>query len=281
MQGWIQFKPTHDLFVDKSIAPQYIKKWTNFIADSSIIHSAMKDKRILGIVPARGNSKRLPGKNLAMLGGHPLLSYAIHPAIQSKVFDRVIVSSDCSEILSVAKKYNAETPFVRPPELAKDDVGDLPVIKHALTWLEENESYKPDFVLLLRCTTPFKIKEDFHNILDIWQNTNSDSVRSVTEVTGVDHPFWMYKSGDNNLLQPAIDGISVEHYYQRQLLPRVYRLNGVLDGMTPACVLADKLYGNTIAKLEISEERALDIDTHYDFELAKFTIEKYGLYLNR
>src|SRR3989344_2828579 len=104
----------------------------------------MSKPKILGIVTARVGSKGVPGKNIKMLGGKPLIAYTIEAAKKSGVFDRIILTTDDPKIAEVAKQYGCEVPFVRPKELAGEAVQHLPVLRHAVEWLKENEGYSPD-----------------------------------------------------------------------------------------------------------------------------------------
>ena len=109
----------------------------------------MSNIEILALIPARGNSKSIPRKNIQDFAGYPLIVYSITAALQSRHITRVIVSTDNEEIAAVSREYGAETPFHRPEELARDDTMDFPVFEHALLWLEKNESYSPDLMSLL------------------------------------------------------------------------------------------------------------------------------------
>src|SRR6202142_2761570 len=111
---------------------------------------------ILALIPARGGSKGLPGKNLRPVLGHPLLAYSIAAAKSSRLITRTICSTDDAAIAAVARQYGAETPFMRPAELAGDETLDLPVFQHALAWLEEHENWRADIVVQLRPTSPVR-----------------------------------------------------------------------------------------------------------------------------
>ena len=123
-----------------------------------------KNYTTLAIVPARGGSKSIPKKNIVDLGGKPLLSYSINAIKQSKSVSRVLVTTDDSLIANVAKDYKADVPFLRPKELAQDQTPTIPVIVHALQWLEEHEGSKPDYVLLVQPTEPFIRSEQFDDL---------------------------------------------------------------------------------------------------------------------
>ncbi len=112
--------------------------------------------KILGVITARGGSKGIPRKNIKDLKGQPLIAYTIKAAQESGIFDRLIISTDDSEIAEVAKKYGVTAPFTRPAELAQDATPHLPVMQHAVKWLQDKENYRPDFVSILQPTAPLR-----------------------------------------------------------------------------------------------------------------------------
>ncbi len=133
----------------------------------------------LCIIPARGGSKRIPRKNIKDFQGKPIISYSIESALNSGCFDRVIVSTDDKEIAKVARQYGAETPFVRPLELADDYAGTIPVIKQAIEWFEENDT-TPQMVCCLYATAPFVTPEILKNAFQQLQCSEADYCFSVT-----------------------------------------------------------------------------------------------------
>ncbi len=243
--------------------------------DTSAVQDAPKRQGVVAIIPARGGSKGIPGKNLKQLGGKPLLAYAIAPALAHPEVDRVLVSTDDEDIKEAALALGAEVPFMRPAELAQDHVPDRPVFQHALRWLARHEQYHPAFVLNLRCTTPFKTTDDIGQVISTWQRTSADAVRTMSEAEGVHHPYWMFSPTDEGMAQPFIEGISLEKYYQRQLLPPAYRLNGLVDGIKAEVVLHhEQFYGSRMALVPTPVQRSHDIDTPLDFKWAEFLIEQ-------
>jgi len=231
--------------------------------------------KILAIIPARGGSKGVPRKNIIPLGGKPLIWYTIKVAMACKLLDRVILTSEDEEIIAVAKSFGLEAPFVRPMELALDHVSDRPVLQHAVQMLMELDDYQPDYVISLKPTIPFRATEDIENVIHKMNENKSDSVRTVTRSDGVYHPYWMFTQDEEGIAQPMIPGKTIDQYYRRQLLPPVYRLNGVVDSMRTEVLLNhDKLYGSKMALVEVPENRAVDIDTFRDLEYASFLIEK-------
>ena len=135
---------------------------------------------ILAIIPARGGSKGVPRKNIRLVAGKPLIAYSIEHALHSNLITRVIVSTEDQEIADVSRQHGAEIPFRRPENLAGDKSIDLDVFKHALEWLEENESYSPDVIVQLRPTCPVRqvstIDRAIQTFIDI---RHADSLRSV------------------------------------------------------------------------------------------------------
>jgi len=233
--------------------------------------------KYVGLIPARGGSKGLPGKNARLLCGQPLIAYTIKAALASKLLDRVIVSTDSLQIAKIALQYGAEVPFLRPKIIAADDTPDRPVITHLIDWLQENEKYNFDYLIYLRPTTPLKTSTIIDNALKkISANQTYSGLRSITKAEGVKHPYWMYKI-DNKQLKPFIDHIDISKYYQRQLLPECYRINGVLDIVKVSSVISDEknLYGKNITFYELDEEYSVDIDTQFDLLLCEFLLTTY------
>lgn len=227
---------------------------------------------ILAIIPARGGSKRVPRKNIRPVAGKPLMAWTIEVALACPSLDRVIVSTDDSEFAEIACKYGAEVPFLRPDDLAQDDTSDLPVYQHALSWLEERESYRPDIVVWLRPTAPLRIVQDVECAIEILIETKADWVRSVCSVEH--HPYWTMKL-DRNRLIPLLNGIDFIKYYRRQLLPPAYRLNGAVD-VAWWGTLMDKqlLYTGDVRGYVMPVERSVDLDTELDFELAELLLQR-------
>ncbi len=151
----------------------------------------VKPPEVLAIIPARGGSKGLPRKNIRSLAGYPLISYSIAAGLQANTVTRTIVSTDDEEIAAVARKYGADTPFLRPAEFAQDNTLDLPVFQHALNWLAENEGYQPDVVVQLRPTSPVRppsLVDDAVRLL--LANPAATSVRGLVPSGQNPHKMW-------------------------------------------------------------------------------------------
>lgn len=228
---------------------------------------------ILGIIPARGGSKRVPKKNIRPLAGKPLIGYTIEAALESKHINRLVVSTDDKEIARIAREYGAEVPFLRPPELAGNTVPDQPVFLHVLERLKVQDSYEPEIVLNLRPTTPLKTPQTIDKVIKEIINTNADIVRTMSRVEGVHHPYWMYKISEQGQAAPFLDNVDVNKFYQRQLLPPVYRINGVVDAMKTKLICdGNILHNENMRGVTISEEESVDIDTEFDFALCECLI---------
>jgi CMP-N,N'-diacetyllegionaminic acid synthase len=233
--------------------------------------------KILALIPARGGSKGVPRKNIKLLAGKPLIAYTIEKALNLKdQLYRVIVSTDDKEIASVAKNYGAEVPFMRPKELASDASPTLPVIQHAVEFIEKQDGVTLDWVLLLQPTTPFRNTLDIQNALELSQTTQCDSVISVKQVFA-EHPILM-KRIENNRLQPYCieekEGTRRQDYH-----PAAYMRNGAIYLINRDIVMKNNsLWGENIIPYVMSSDSSVNIDSLLDFNMAA-TMMQDGLEL--
>jgi len=228
----------------------------------------------VGLIPARSGSKGVKSKNVRFLNGKPLIAYTIQAALDSKLLDRVIVSTDSESFAEIAQSYGAEVPFLRPSEISEDNTPDLPVMQHMIEWLINNEGYMSDYLVYLRPTSPFKTGEMIDGALyKIMSSESHTGLRSVTPSEGGFHPYWMFREV-GGALKSFIDGIKIDDYYQRQLLPACFRLNGVIDILKSENIKNNILYGEKISYYELTEEESLDIDNEFDFRLAEFIMKE-------
>ncbi|MBI4994105.1 acylneuraminate cytidylyltransferase family protein [Candidatus Peregrinibacteria bacterium] len=227
---------------------------------------------VLGIIPARGGSKAIPRKNIALLAGRPLINYTCKAAKKSKRLTRLIVSTDDKEIAQVCTKNNVEAPFLRPKDLAKDETGMMEVIIHALKTLEEAEKYKPDIIVLLQPTSPLRTHEHIDAAVDLLIKTGADSVVSVVHVPHQFNPVSVMKI-ENEKLIPFIESSQI---LRRQDKPKVYGRNGpaVLAMRREIILKKNSLYGDDIRPIIMSEEESVDIDTMFDFKIAEFLLKE-------
>ncbi|MFH2104573.1 MAG: HAD hydrolase family protein [Chloroflexota bacterium] len=225
---------------------------------------------VIAIIPARGGSKGIPRKNIRSFAGYPLIAYSIAAGLQSKSVTRVIVSTNDEEIAAVARRWGAETPFLRPSELAQDDTTDLPVFTHALTWLADQEEYRPDVVIQLRPTSPIRPRTCVDDAVRILlDRPDAHSVRGVVPAGQNPHKMWRLPEGENGpmvqLLQ--VDGLKEPYNAPRQALPPVYWQTGHIDAIRPSVILENgSMSGNTIYPLLIDPCFTVDLDTINDWK---------------
>lgn len=223
---------------------------------------------ILALIPARGGSKGIPRKNIRLFAGYPLIAWSIAAAKQSDLVTRIIVSTDDQEIAAVAREWRAETPFLRPSELAQDKTTDLPVFEHALKFLEDMEGYRPDVVVQLRPTSPIRPRTMVDDAIRILlEHADADCVRGV--VPAAQNPFKMWRfNGEGRPLNPLleVDNIPEPYNAPRQILPPVYWQTGHIDAIRISTITQKKsLTGDVIYPLVIDPKYTVDIDTLPDW----------------
>ena len=231
---------------------------------------------VLVIIPARGGSKSIPRKNIRSLAGHPLIAYSIAAGLAAGTVTRLVVSTDDDEIATVARKYGAGVPFLRPAEHSQDNTTDLPVFRHALEWLHENESYRPDIVVQLRPTSPFRrVRHIDDAVRLLLEHPQADAARTVC--VPFQNPFKMWRISPDGLMQPLGHelGIPYEPYNQpRQALPDVYWQTGYVDACRADTILAkNSMTGQRILPVVIDPSEWIDIDSPDDWLRAERLLE--------
>lgn len=223
--------------------------------------------KILGIIAARGGSKGVPGKNIKPLGGKPLIAYSIEPAVKSGVFDKIIISTDDEKIAEVARSFGADVPFIRPAELAQDATPTLPVLIHAVKWLEDNQKLDFDYVVLLQPTTPFRQVFHIKEAIDLLKSSGADSVVSVSEVPGHYNPHWQFILDTQNKMQIFTGENFSEIIKRRQDLPKTYTRNGAVYAFKKNLLFQDvpTFYGKDIRAYVMDQQYSVNIDSLEDF----------------
>jgi CMP-N-acetylneuraminic acid synthetase len=223
---------------------------------------------ILALIPARGGSKGIPRKNIRDFAGYPLIAWSIAAAKQASCVTRLIVSTDDEEIAAVAREYGAETPFLRPSELAQDQTTDLPVFEHTLDWLEKNEDYKPELVIQLRPTSPIRPKDCVDDAVKIlMEHVEADCVRGVIPAGQNPHKMWRF-AGEDQPMKPLlqVEGIREPYNAPRQILPSVYWQTGHIDAIRVSTIMQKhSLTGDLIYPLVIDPRYTVDIDNLSDW----------------
>lgn len=222
--------------------------------------------QVLGIVPARGGSKGLPGKNVRPLAGRPLLEYTARAARASGVIDRLVLSTDSPEIGDVGRRAGLEVPFLRPAALAADDTPMLPVVLHSLDALAAT-GWTADILVLLQPTSPLRRAEHIRNAVNLLRETEADSVVTVIEVPRHLSPDYVMKIEDGRLRPFLPEGARV---MRRQDARPAYSR----DGTVYACWVRTierfgSLYGDDCRPLLIDARDSLSIDSSADWEAAE------------
>ena len=219
--------------------------------------------RVLGVIPARGGSKGVPGKNIRVVGGKPLIAWTIEAAKASKVIDRVILSSDDSEIISVAEKYSCDAPFIRHPQLAEDTTPTIDVVLDAL-----NRCPSYEWVVLLQPTSPLRTSQDIDSAIERCVKLNAPSCVSVC--LAQESPYWMFTMNQDTHLAALLPNQAVT---RRQDLPPVYSLNGAIYIANAEWLKREgKILASETVAYEMPIERSLDIDTESDFLQLQFLL---------
>lgn len=228
--------------------------------------------KTVAFIFARGGSKGLPGKNIRPLGGKPLIAWSIEHALAVKRIERVIVSTDSEEIAAVAREYGAEVPFIRPAELARDDSPEWLAWRHALNYLRETTGALPESMVSVPTTAPLRLALDIENCLDEFEKGDADMVITVAEAHR--NPWFnMVKAnhdGTVGLVLPPMNGIT-----RRQDAPSVYDMATVAYVARPDFVLTHHgTFAGRVRAVQVPIERAIDIDTLLDFEMAEFLMNR-------
>lgn len=226
----------------------------------------MMKRKILGILPARGGSKGVPGKNLRMLKGRPLLGWAAEALCSCDEIDRRICSTDDAAIAQAAGKFGLEVPFMRPAELARDDTPVTDVIRHALDELDDRaDPYT--HVALVQATSPTVTADDLSRAVAMLDEGDPDTVITGFVATS-QHPSLMFTMAKGGQVRWLLgDG---SHGRRRQDLPPVFVRTGLLYLFRTANIRErNSIYGGTIAALVIDEARSVNIDEERDFERAE------------
>ena len=232
-----------------------------------ILAMALDDKQqrlaggVLALIPARSGSKSVPGKNLRDLLGKPLLAYSIEHASQCRLIDRVIVTTDSREIASVARTFGAETPFLRPADIASDHSLDVEFHLHALQWLQEHEGYRPRFVVNLRPTHPVRRPETIDRAIETFAAAaDADSLRSVKLAALSPYKMWRLDEQGYALPVATLEEIPEPFNMPRQSLPLVYWQDCYVDITRPEVVFEQRSTSGRRILPFLIEEECVDID---------------------
>lgn len=223
---------------------------------------------VLAIIPARGQSKRLPNKNKRLLGGIPLIEYTIKAGLDAVMVDNIVVTTDDSEIALISQSLGVQVQYPRPAKLSEDDSPIEDVIKHSILLFETNGSH-PDIIVLLQPTSPFRTAKHIDDAINLLITSQADTVTAVRRV--VEHPYYMWKQNNDEI----IPYYSIEKQFtSRNNLPSFYIENGSIYVIKKNIFIQYGLYGNRVMPYEMSQIESIDIDEAIDLDWTEFLMLK-------
>jgi CMP-N-acetylneuraminic acid synthetase len=230
----------------------------------------VKTPYAFGVIPARGGSKGLPGKNLRKIGALSLIGQAIASAREAALLTRFIVSTDSPVLAEEAKRHGAEVPFLRPAEFATDQAGMLPVLQHAVRWLESSGGLRPDLIVTLQPTSPFRTGAEIDATIRRVIETGSDSAQTLSEVSY--HPYFMKTLEGDRTVALFPEG---HKFVRRQDAPLVYQPSGAVY-VTRFATLMEQghILGEDNRGVVMGFEASVNIDTEWDFLLAELLLRE-------
>lgn len=229
----------------------------------------MKKEKLLAVIPARGGSKGVPRKNIRELNGKPLIAYTILAALNSNIFDKVMVSTDDIEIAEISAKYGAEVPFLRPANIAGDFVSTDAVVIHALHYYLKQE-IEFDSVCKLQPTSPLRTAKHLQESYTQYRNSKTDYMVSVCKCEHT--PLWSLTLDEKGYLDNFIQGEQKEGI--RQVLPDYYRLNGsIYWAKVEKYLQTGDFCGGKFLAYIMDQESSIDIDSEKDFKLAEIYLK--------
>ena len=228
--------------------------------------------RVLCIIPARGGSKAAPRKNIRPICGKPLIAYTIETALSAQtLFHRIVVSTDDEEIADISRQCGADVPFLRPADLASDNVPTIPVLQHAVRFVERQDEIQLDWIMLLQPTAPFRARRDLEEVLRLGRLGGCDSVISVTQVFA-HHPALMKRIEQDRLLPYCVE--ESEGMRRQDYNPPAYMRNGAIY-LTRREVLMEhnSIWGKFIRPYLMSPDKTVNIDDELDLKIAELLIK--------
>jgi CMP-N-acetylneuraminic acid synthetase len=229
----------------------------------------MADPYVFGVIPARGGSKGLPGKNLKTLGSLSLIGHAVASAREATRLTRLIVSTDSEAIAEEARRHGAEVPFLRPAELASDQAGMVPVLQHAVRWLE-SAGARPDLIVTLQPTSPFRVGADIDRTIATVVETGADSAQTLCKASY--HPYFM-KTLDGDVTHALFE--EGYRYVRRQDVPAAYQPSGaVYVTRYEVAMSQDRVLGKDNRGIVMDFAASVNINTEWDFLLAELVLRQ-------
>lgn len=230
--------------------------------------------RALGVIQARGSSKRLPRKNLRLLNGRPLIAYMIGAAKQAGL-DRTILSTEDAEIAEVARREGADVPFRRPEGLAADFAEDCDILLHAHDTVAEQEGSGYDIIVLLQPTTPFVLPETIAACVETMKTTDANCCIAARQVA--EPPEWMFRRRNDGTLEPLLGRrIEGEIAHGQKVTPTLYPTGAAYAVRTPVLRRERTLFVEPVRAVEMEPLRSIDVDEEIDLLLADLAAKRWG-----
>ncbi len=233
--------------------------------------SSIMNSNLICTIGMRGGSKGVPDKNLRNLSGKPLMAYTIEQALQSKLFDHVVVSTDSEEIAEMARSFGAEAWFLRPPEMATDDVSKLPAIRHAFLESERHYGVEFDVLVDLDVTSPLRLIKDITGAYEQFVSEDADIL--ITASPSRKSPYFNMVENVNGLVQLVKQ--PDKSIVRRQDSPQVFDMNASIYIWKREALLGyDTLFTDKTSLFVMPDERSVDIDTEMDWNIVEYIIGK-------
>ena len=237
-------------------------------------------QRLLAIIPARGGSKRLPGKNTLKLAGKPMIAWSIEAALESKFIDKVIVTTEDEDIVNIAREFGAEVPFIRPNELASDSASSIDTVIHAIQALKDLYDDSYEYIILLQPTSPFRTSQHIDEAVGLLMDRNADGIVSICEADNVKmkiNPFpvsmdengKIYEKSDHSPTNKRNLHLNVKEF------DKEYRINGAIY-LCKTSILTKELtfFHESSYAYVMDPSESIDIDYDYDYKKCELIINK-------
>lgn len=234
---------------------------------------------VVAVIPAKGTSKRLPGKNIRMMLGKPLIAWAIEAARGSHKVNRVIVSTDDEKVAHIAKEYGAEVPFMEPKEISAGGGSVEKVMLHVANWLQEHEGYKTDALLLLLPTNPLRQSKHLDDMVEQFEKTGADCIASVCEAAATHNPHWMFMRGADGNIVTSVGGELKDMPTRSQDLPPCFIRNDICFVIRPDNLRKNPpvLWGDKVDLYVMDEIFDTDINTAEDWNVTEDKFKRFLL----
>lgn len=227
-------------------------------------------KHYLGVIPARGGSKRIPGKNLVPLNGVALIDYTLRAARASSRLSGFVVSTDSRQIADHATAWGCRVPELRPSDMAGDRSPVIQALQHGLAMYERGGGPHVDVIVLLQPTSPLRRAEDIDRAIEVFERTDADTVTAVRPTQ--EHPYWAWRDAGDGSVAPFFS--IAEMGMDRKDLPTAYSENGAAYVMRRELIDAGSIYGDRIVPYVMDEIGSIDVDTPLDLAWAQFVLQR-------